>query len=132
MTYISPVLRTNLQSVFLIAVLGIAVTFSFPVIFPDLMHGFHTAHILLHLGGMILALFITVLAALSYHTIRSRRLLLATVAFGNFMLIESLLLAHTINPSMVSMAGPHVYEIGHLLTFVTLGLLALGVVQNDQ
>ena len=131
MSHITPILRTNLRSVLLIAVLGIAVILSFPVAFPDLMHGFHAAHILLHMGGMILALFITILAALSYSALRSRRLLLTTVAFGNFMFTESLLLAYAVNPAAVHLGDSHISEIGHLLMFVTLGLLALGVVQNE-
>lgn len=124
-------LRSNLASLFLVAVLGIALTLSVPVAFPHLMHGFHAAHILLHTGGMVLALFITTLAAASYRTLRSRRLLLTTIAFANFMFTEALLLAHTLEPSIINLGDAHISEVGHLLMFATLGLLALGVLRND-
>lgn len=128
--YVQP-LRSNLTSLLLIAVLGIALTLSVPVAFPHLMHGFHAAHVLLHSGGMILALFITTLAVISYRMLRSRRLLLTTVAFANFMFTEALLLAYALEPSILNLEDTHISEVGHLLTFVTLGLLALGVLRND-
>ena len=125
-----PLLRANTKTLFLIAVLGMAVTLSIPVAFPDMMHGFHTAHILLHTGGVTLALFITILAVLSYKMMRSRRLLLTTVAFANFMFTESMLLYYAFDSGVAHLGSAHVSEIGHLLTFVTLGLLALGVLQD--
>ena len=124
-------LRSNLTSLFLIAVLGIALTLSIPVAFPHLMHGFHAAHILLHTGGMILALFITTLATISYRTLRSRRLLLTTIAFANFVFTEALLLAYVLDLSIINLGDVYIYEVGHLLMFVTLGLLALGALRND-
>ena len=127
----APLLRANLTTVFLIAVLGISLMLSVPVAFPELMHGFHVAHVLLHTGGMILALFITVLAALSYRMMRSRRLLLTTVAFANFVFTESLLLAYALDSHIIDLGETHISELGHLLMFVTLGLLALGVLRND-
>lgn len=95
------------------------------------MHGFHAAHVLLHSGGVILALFITALAVASYRVLRSRRLLLTTVAFANFMFAEALLLAYALEPSILNLGDAHISEVGHLMMFVTLGLLALGVLRND-
>lgn len=124
-------LRSSLANLFLVAVLGIALTFLVPMAFPHLMHGFHAAHILLHTGGMILALFITTLAVVSYRTLRSRRLLLATIAFANFVFTEALLLAYVLDLSIINLGDVHIYEVGHLLMFVTLGLLALGALRSD-
>ncbi len=124
-------LRTNLTTIFLIAVLAIALTLSIPVIFPEMLHGFHMAHILLHTGGMILSLFITILAVHSYRLIRSRRLLLTSIAFGNFVFTETLLLTNALNSGIINSKDIHISEVGHLLMFVTLGLLALGVLRND-
>ena len=127
-----PLLRANLTTLFLVAILCIALTLSVTVAFPEMLHGFHTAHRFLHLGGMMLALFITILAGLSYRMLRSRRLLLTTVAFANFVFTESLLLIAAIDLNAVHLVeGTHIYEVGHLLMFVTLGLLALGVLRND-
>lgn len=126
-------LRTNLTTIFLIGVLGAALTLSVPVVFPELLHGHHTAHILLHIGGVILSSFITILAVLSYRMLHSKRLLLTTAAFANFMFTQFLLLAYVLDAGLFSflLKGTHVYEVGHLLTFITLGLLALGVLRHD-
>lgn len=126
-----PLLRTSITTTFSIAALGIALTLSIPVVFPQMLHGFHMAHILLHTGGVILALFITTLAVFAYRRLRTRRLLFTTVAFANFILTESVLLVYAINPEAVDLGETSILEVGHLLTFITLGLLALGVLRND-
>lgn len=127
----TPLLHANLTTILSIGALGVALTLSVPVVFPQLLHGFHVAHILLHAGGVILALFITTLAVIAYRRLRTRRLLLTTVAFANFVLTELLLLAYAITPKMFDLGETNVLEVGHLLTFVTLGLLALGVLRDD-
>lgn len=126
-------LRTNLTTILLIGVLCAALTLSMPVIFPELLHGHHAAHVLLHIGGVVLSSFITILAALSYRMLRSKRLLLTTAAFATFMFTQFLLLAYVLDARLFSfmLKGTHIYEVGHLFTFITLGLLALGVLRHD-
>ena len=130
MSHVS-LLRPNLTTLFLVAILGIALTFAIPVVFPEILYGSHMTHILLHAGGMTLAMFITVLAVLSYRTVRSRRLLLTMVAFANFMFTEVTLFVWALDPAIINLGEIHIWELGHLLMFVTLGLLALGVLRDD-
>ena len=59
-----------------------------PVIIPHILHGYHIIHIFLHIGGIILAVFITVLSLLAYRRIRTKRLMLSSCAFGNLILAE--------------------------------------------
>ena len=115
---------------FVIAVLGITLTFSLRIVFPELP-GSYTGHVLLHAGGMALATFITVLAVLAYRMMHSRRILLTMIAFINFMLLEALLLVSAIDSTIVGLGGLHSWELGHLLMFITLGLLTLGLLRND-
>jgi hypothetical protein len=96
-----------------------------------LLHGFHIAHIFLHIGGITLAVFITILAGIAYSRLRTKRLLLSAIAFANFIAAEFVLLIDTTWPSAYDLGDMPLSEVGHLLTFATLGLLALGVFRND-
>ncbi len=102
-----------------------------PVIMPHLLHGFHLAHIFLHIAGITLAVFITILAILAYSKLKTKRLLLSTLAFVTFIAAESVLVIDATWPTLYDLGYMSLLEIGHLLTFSTLGLLALGVFRND-
>lgn len=102
-----------------------------PVIVPHLLHGFHIAHIILHVGGITLAVFITFLATLAYLRLKTRRLLLSAIAFSNFVAAETVLLVDATWPMIYDFQYMPLLEIGHFLTFITLGVLAIGVFRND-
>ncbi len=119
------------STLFSIVIAGVVAILAFPIIVPHLLHGYHIAHIFLHVGGISLAVFITVLAGLAYSRLRTKRLLLSTIAFGNFIAAEFALLIDTTWPTVYDLGEMPLSEIGHLLTFATLGLLALGVFRND-
>ena len=126
----SSILYSNLTLLFMIAISGIALTFSIRVIFPELP-GSYTGHILLHAGGLMFATFLAVLAMLAYRTMPSRRFLLTMIAFVNFMFMEALQLMSAFDFSIVGLKNLHGWELGHLLMFITLGLLTLGLLRND-
>ena len=116
---------------FSLVVVGVVSILALPVILPHLLHGFHIAHILLHVGGLTLAVFIAIIATLAYAKLRTKRLLFSAIAFHVFILAEVVLLIDTTWPTVFDLVNMSLQEIGHLLTFVTLGLLALGVFRND-
>ena len=119
------------STLFSIVVTGIVAILALPIIIPHILHGFHIAHILLHVGGITLAVFITILACFAYARIRTKRLLLSAIAFANFIAAETVLLIDATWPSYYDLGEMPLLEVGHLLTFATLGLLALGVFRND-
>ena len=119
------------STLFSIVVAGVIAILAMPIIIPHLLHGYHLAHIFLHVGGITLAVFISVLAGFAYHRLRTRRLLLSAAAFANFIAAEIVLLVDATWPSLFDLEELTLPEIGHLLTFLTLGLLALGVFRND-
>ena len=119
------------SALFSIVVTGIIAILAIPVIMPHILHGFHIAHIFLHIGGITLAVFITILATLAYAKLKTKRLLLSTIAFGNFIGAEIVLLVDATWPTAFDLGEMPLLEVGHLLTFSTLGLLALGVFRND-
>lgn len=119
------------SALFSVVVTGVVAILALPVIVPHIFHGFHIAHIFLHVGGISLAVFITTLAGIAYARLRTRRLLLSAAAFANFIAAEAVLLVDATWPSVYDHPMMPLSEIGHLLTFATLGLLALGVFRND-
>ena len=119
------------STLFSIVVTGIVAILAMPIIIPHLLHGYHIAHIFLHVGGISLAVFISVLAGFAYYRLRTKRLLLSAIAFTNFIAAEFVLLIDATWPSVYDFELMPLSEVGHLLTFATLGLLALGVFRND-
>ena len=112
-------------------VTGVIAILALPIITPHLLHGYHLVHIFLHVGGITLAVFISVLAGFAYYRLRTKRLLLSAIAFTNFIAAETVLLVDATWPSVYDLGQMTLSEVGHLLTFMTLGLLALGVFRND-
>jgi len=119
------------STLFSIVVTGVIVILALPIIIPHLLHGFHIAHIFLHVGGIILAVFITILAVFAYSRLKTKRLLLSAIAFSNFIAAEFAMLIDTTWPTIYDLGEMPLSEVGHLLTFATLALLALGVFRND-
>jgi len=119
------------STLFSIVITGVIAILALPIIIPHLLHGYHLAHIFLHVGGISLAVFISVLAGFAYYRLRTKRLLLSAVAFANFIAAETVLLVDATWPSIYDLGEMPLAEMGHLLTFITLGLLALGVFRND-
>ena len=116
---------------FSIVVTGVIAILSLPIIVPHLLHGYHLVHIFLHIGGLSFAVFISVIAGFAYYRLRTKRLLFSTTAFTNFIGAEIFLLVDATWPTIYDFDMMSISEIGHLLTFITLGLLALGVFRND-
>ena len=119
------------SALFSVVVTGVIAILALPIIIPHLLHGYHLIHIFLHVGGLSLAIFISVLAGFAYYRLRTKRLLLSAVAFTIFIGAQVTLLIDATWPTMYDFDIMSISEIGHLLTFITLGLLALGVFRND-
>ena len=119
------------STLFSVVVTGVIAILALPIIIPHLLHGYHLAHIFLHIGGITLAVFIATLALAAYFRLRTKRLLLSAIAFTTFIGAESVLLLDSAWPNIYDIGLMPLNEVGHLLTFITLGLLALGVFRND-
>lgn len=120
--------KSTLFGLVVFAVIG---TLMIPVIIPHVFHGFHVVHIGLHVGGLVLAVFITLIASIAYFRLKTKRLLLTWIAFGTFTLAESLLLVEGTWPYVFRISDLSLLEVGHILTIGSLGLLAMGVFRND-
>lgn len=106
-------------------------TLAIPVILPHIFHGYHVYHILLHVTGICVAVFITVLAIMAYYRLKTKRLLLTTIAFGIFIAAESIVLVDATWPQLYDLNQISLLELGHMLTITSLAVLAAGVFRND-
>lgn len=116
---------------FSVIVAGVVGILAAPVILPHVFHGYHIVHILLHVGGITLSTFLTLLSMMAYFRLRSKRLLITSFAFSVFVLAETVTLLDATWPTMYDIGNLSILEVGHLLMIASLGLLALGVFRND-
>ena len=120
--------RPRLFAIVIFAVIGIL---AIPVILPHIFHKFQVFHILLHLSGVSIASFLSIVSALAYTRIRTRRLLFTTMAFSLFAVSEVF--------SVIDAAWQYTYylgsvsadEVGHIFALFTLGMFALSVFRRD-
>ena len=119
------------SALFGIVILVVVGTLSIPIIIPHIFHGFHVVHIALHVGGLSLAVFITIIATVAFSKLKTKRLLLTAIAFGIFIGAEVVLMVDATWPTLYDIGTVSLLEVGHVLTISTLGLLALGVFRND-
>lgn len=119
------------STLFSVVAVGVIAILALPIIIPHLLHGYHLVHIFLHIGGITLAVFISILAGIAYSKLRTKRLLLSFIAFTTFIGAEIVMLFDATWPAIYDFGDVPLREVGHLLTFTTLGLLALGVFRDD-
>ena len=119
------------SALFSIVVAGVVGILAAPVILPHAFHGLHIIHILLHVGGITLAAFLTILSALAYFRLKSKRLMITTFAFSVFIVGEVVTLIDATWPNIYDIGDLALLEVGHLMMITSLGLLAMGVFRND-
>jgi hypothetical protein len=120
--------KSTLLSIVIFAVVGIL---SVPLLMPHISHEFQFFHILLHLSGIIIAVFLSIISAFAYSKARTRRLLFTMIAFSLFVVSEVF--------SVIDAAWQYTYylgafssaELGHILMICTLGMFALSVFRRD-
>ena len=120
--------KSTLLSVIIFA---LVVALSIPVIMPHLFQHYESFHILLHMGGIGFASFLTVVAAVAYRKVRTRRLMFTTIAFGTFILSEILWLIDAAWQSKYYFWTFSSAEIGHVMVFFALLMFALSVFRRD-
>ena len=120
--------RPRLFAIIIFTIIGIS---SIPVILPHIFHEFQVFHILLHLTGVSIASFLTIISALAYARIKTRRMLFTLFAFALFAVSEIF--------SVIDAAWQYTYylgtvsmdEVGHILVLCTLGMFAISVFRRD-
>ena len=120
--------KSTLFSVIVAIIVGLLAV---PIILPHIFHGFHIFHIILHIGGIVLATFLTALSIVAYARLRTKKLLLTSLGFGVLIAAESVTLLDATWPLDFDIGSLSLLEVSHLLMIVTMGFLAMGVFRND-
>jgi len=103
---------------------------SVPVLWPHIYHGAHIWHLLLHTAGIILSVFLAILSVNAYYKMRTKKMIITTIAFMIFTGAEIV--------QLLDATKTHVYnilespsEISHLMMLGMIGLLALAIFRRD-
>jgi O-antigen/teichoic acid export membrane protein len=120
--------KGNLFIISVFAAIGIMLL---PVILPNLFHGFHIAHIGLHIAGLALAIFLTISTLYAYVKIKTKRLAIAAIAFSMFIGAEVFSIIEVTWPFTFYLDRITMLEISHLLIIGMLGIFSIGVFRRD-
>ena len=100
-----------------------------PVITPHISHPQHFFHIVLHIGSLILAIFLFIISLFSYLRNGGSRLLFMSLGFLSLVIVETLFLfyaARGIQDILIPVVN---IELPHIILFAMLTLFGLGVLR---
>lgn len=120
--------KPKLFSIVIFSVIGILVA---PIILPNLFHGTHTLHIMLHVAGLVAAVFLTLVSLVAYFKMKTKRLLITSIAFSFFTAAEIISLIDITWPFTFYLGQISLSEIEHMLIISMLGIFTLAVFRND-
>ena len=110
-------------SVIVVSVLAV------PVIIPHTSHPEHIYHIVLHIGSLILSIFLFIISLFSYLRNGGSRLLFMSLGFLSLVIVETLFLfyaARGIQDILIPVVN---IELPHIILFAMLTLFGLGVLR---
>lgn len=120
--------KPALLGIVMMLVLGILAV---PIILPHLFHGAHTAHIMLHVGSIILAAFLAVLGIVAYSRTRTKRMGFTCVGLFMFVFAEAHMLVDITWPFVYTFGSLSLSEISHVMLLVAFCTMSMGVFRND-
>ena len=111
-------------------ILGVVGALAVPILWPHVYHGTHIYHLLLHTAGIVLSVFLAILSVNAYYKMRTKKMIITTIAFMVFTGAEIV--------QLLNATETHVYnllespsEIAHLMMLGMIGLLALAIFRRD-
>jgi hypothetical protein len=117
------------KRVLFVLVTAITVAILVPLSIAHMTHPYMIYHILLHISGIIIATFLSVVSTLAYQRTASLKVLLMTIGFASLVAVEVLYVLDLSIPMISSMhlfdipitniELPHVFLIIMLVTFST-------------
>ncbi len=116
---------------FVVSVLAVIGILFLPIIIPNIFHGFHIAHISLHIAGISLATFLTISAAYAYTKIKTRKLAITAIAFSMFVVSEIIKIIDVTWPYTFYFGTITMEQISHMLIIGMLGIFSIGVFRRD-
>jgi hypothetical protein len=103
-----------------------------PLVIQHIYHPSMIYHILLHLGGMIIAFFLSLVSLIAYKRFRGARILLMTITFMSLGVVEVLYFLDAMDIFPVAHLPIANIELPHLILFVMIALFGIGVLKNSS
>jgi hypothetical protein len=104
-----------------------------PLIVPHVAHPSMIYHIILHLAGLTIAIFLSIVSILAYSRNRTARMLLMTVGFMSLALVEFFYLLQAGAIAIGQIIIPTVnIELSHLILLIMVSLFGLGVLKVNK
>jgi hypothetical protein len=104
-----------------------------PLIIPHVAHPSMIYHILLHMAGLTIAIFLSIVSVLAYSRSSTTRMLLMAVGFMSLSLVEFfyLLQAGGIATGQVIIPAVNI-ELSHIMLLIMVSLFGLGVLKVNK
>jgi hypothetical protein len=129
----APVQESISKPVLLGLITALVVGVVAPLVVPHVAHPSMIYHIMLHLAGLTIAIFLSIVSILAYSRNRTARMLLMTVGFMSLALVEFfyLLQAGAIAIGQIIIPAVNI-ELSHLILLIMVSLFGLGVLKVNK
>jgi len=127
---------SNKTNLFLVLSLSFSSIIAYPFLIPHITHptmSYHILiHILIHMFSLDIAIFLTTISLISYRKLKSKKLLLTSLSFIFFLILEIFYLlqaSHFVTTFYVPLIE---VDFSHILLLCMLVLFTCGVLRSDK
>jgi hypothetical protein len=104
-----------------------------PLVIPHASHPSMIYHVLLHMAGLTIAIFLSIVSFLAYSRNPTTRMLLMAVGFTTLVLVEFFYLLQAGGIEVVQFIIPAVnIELSHIILLAMVSLFGLGVLKVNK
>jgi hypothetical protein len=104
-----------------------------PLVIPHIAHPSMIYHILLHMAGLTIAIFLSIVSVLAYSRNTTTRMLLMAVGFMSLALVEFFYLLQAGGIAIGQIIIPAVnIELSHIILLIMVSLFGLGVLKVNK
>jgi hypothetical protein len=104
-----------------------------PLVIPHVTHPSMIYHILLHMAGLTIAIFLSIVSVLAYSRSSTTRMLLMAVGFMSLSLVEFFYLLQAGGIAIGQVIIPAVnIELSHIMLLIMVSLFGLGVLRVNR
>jgi hypothetical protein len=130
---LAPVQESISKPVLLGLITALVVGIVAPLVIPHAAHPSMIYHILLHMAGLTMAIFLSIVSVLAYSRNMTTRMLLMAVGFVSLALVEFfyLLQAGGIVTGQIIVPAVNI-ELSHIILLIMVSLFGLGVLKVNK
>ncbi|SRR5829696_1683416 len=104
-----------------------------PLVIPHAAHPSMIFHIILHMAGLTIAVFLSIVSFLAYARNTTTRMLLMAVGFMTLALVELFYLLQAVGITVVQVIIPTInIELSHIVLLAMVSLFGLGVLKVNK